>query len=162
MRPPAQVVTLVFFCVAADLSMVQAKRDPPLALTFACGRNIGGRIDDCPAVQRLHSTTLLVTGSMAARTAYANFTVALRCATRCRQNAYMSTITAASAISEHLRTPPAQSRPLCPFLNLTHTHTPPSPRMAPTRPRLPPPRRPVPNDPSLRSARTRSNISTLT
>ena len=31
-QPPAQVVTLVFFCPAAllDLSMIQAKRDPPV------------------------------------------------------------------------------------------------------------------------------------
>ena len=44
MRPPAQVVTLVFVCAAAliDLSMVQANRDPPpWPLTFACGRSIG-------------------------------------------------------------------------------------------------------------------------
>ena len=49
MRPPAQVVTLVFVCTAAliDLSMIQTNRDPPLALTFACERRIGALIDGC-------------------------------------------------------------------------------------------------------------------
>ena len=48
----AQVVTLVFFCAAVliDLGMVQAKRDPPVPLTFACERSIGGLIDGCPVV----------------------------------------------------------------------------------------------------------------
>ena len=98
MQPPAQVVTLVFFGSAAliDLSMYQAKRDPPLALTFACERSIGGRIDDCPAVQLPHSTTALVRGSMVARSAYANFPAALRCVPRCRHSANMNTITATS------------------------------------------------------------------
>ncbi len=43
MRPPAQVVTLVLFCAAAliDLSMAQAKGDPPVPLMLACERSIG-------------------------------------------------------------------------------------------------------------------------
>jgi hypothetical protein len=42
-QPPAQVVTLAFVCagVLIDLSMVQANRDPPVPLTFACERSIG-------------------------------------------------------------------------------------------------------------------------
>ena len=44
-----QVVALAFVCAAAliDLSMVQAKRDPPVPLTFACERRIGALIDGC-------------------------------------------------------------------------------------------------------------------
>jgi hypothetical protein len=89
---------LGFMCLAAliDLIMIQINRDPPVPLTFACERSIGALIDDCPAVQRPRCTTSLVRGSMAARTALANFTDSLRCATRCRHMANMSTITAAS------------------------------------------------------------------
>ncbi len=159
MQPPAQVVALVFVCAAAliDLSMVQANRDPPVPLTFACERSIGGLVDGCPAVQRPPSTTSLVRGSMAARSAYANCTDLLRCATRCRHTANMNTITAASTKRTLSHSPP-QSRPLSPFLNLTHAHALPSPRTAPPRPRLPPPRLPVLNNPSLRGAGTRSHF----
>ena len=160
MQPPVQVVTLVFVCAAGiiDLSMVQSNRDPPLPLMFVCERSIGGLVDGCPAVQRLPSTTSLVRGSMAARSAYANCTDSLRCATRCRHMA-ICTITAASTkrVGTLSHSPP-QSRPLSPFLNLTHAHALPSPRTAPPRPRLPSPRLPVLNNPSLRGARTRSHF----
>jgi hypothetical protein len=111
MQPPAQVVTLAFVCAAVliDLSMVQAKRDPPCrSRSRAKEASVCALIDDCPAMQLPHFTKSLVRGSMAARSAYANCTAALRCATRYRQNANMRTITAASAISEALtHTPPA-------------------------------------------------------
>ena len=94
---------LGFMCLAAliDLIMIQINRDPPVPLTFACERSIGALIDDSPAVQRPRSTTSLVRGSMVAWRAYANFTAARQCATRCRRPATMSTITAPSEISEH-------------------------------------------------------------
>ena len=71
-----------------------------------------GLIDECAVVQLPPSTTSLVRGSMVARTALANFTAALRCATRCRHNANMSTITATSAFSETLpHSPPPAPLP---------------------------------------------------
>ncbi len=53
---------------------------------------------------------------------------------------------------------PPQSRPLSPFLNLTHAHAPPTPRTAPPRPPVPPPPFPGLNNPSLPGARTRSRF----
>jgi hypothetical protein len=59
MQPPAQVVTLAFVCAAAliDRSTVQAERDPPVPLTFACGRRVGvgaNRWLPCGAAPALH------------------------------------------------------------------------------------------------------------
>jgi hypothetical protein len=130
MHPPAQVVAL-FVCPATlvDLTnMAQATCDPPRALTFrppCCSvrKKNRGLIDECAVVQLPPSTTSLVVqlppsttslvrGSMVARTALANFTAALRCATRCRHNANMSTITATSAFSETLpHSPPPAPLP---------------------------------------------------
>jgi hypothetical protein len=117
---PAQVVTLAFVCAAAliDLSMVQAKRDPPSCRSRSRAKeaSVCALIDGCPSVQLVPpSTTALVRGSMAARNAYANTTAALRCAMRYRHTATMSTIAATSAISEHSAFPalaPLRSRSL--------------------------------------------------
>jgi hypothetical protein len=118
MQPPAQVVTL-FVCPATlvDLTnMAQATCDPrgPHIRPPCCSvrKKNRGLIDGCAVVQLPPSTTSLVRGSMSARTALANFTAALRCATRCRHNANMSSITATSAFSETLpHSPPPAPLP---------------------------------------------------
>jgi hypothetical protein len=165
MQPPAQVVTL-FVCPASlvDLiNMAQATCDPrgPHICPPCCSvrKKNRGLIDGCPMVQLRPSTTSLVRGSMVARTALATFTAALRCTTRCRHIANMSTSQLQEHSRKHFRTPlsplrcpsPAPPTFLPPSITLTlsvsqsHEHctrTPP-PRTAPPRPGLPHPRRPI-------------------
>jgi hypothetical protein len=120
MQPPAQALTIVFFCAAALIvrSMVQAKSDPPRAAHVRVRKKrVCALIDGCPAVQLVPpSTTSLVRGSMAARSAYANCTDALRCATRYRHTANMRTITASAPAplpSHGARTRSRSTSPLC-------------------------------------------------
>jgi hypothetical protein len=156
MRPPAQALTLVFVCPAAliDLRMVQAKRDP-LRAAHARVQKKHRWANQFLVVQRPHSTTSLIRGSMVAQSASANFPAALQSAMRCWHTANMRTITAASAISKHSALPAPAPLRSAPFPSLqpirsslsvaksrTHDRAP-SPRTPPPRPALPPPRRPM-------------------